>query len=138
MKPQEVYTHNKRCASRTIHTRCVRMNGQAQRSSESQLGVLNVGAGIYYRIKSNYNHVSLHLRYPITRGSESEVYRRYGHSENKPRPLGKHLSQKNSAVSRFPRAVWTNVHVPKRIWMMKKHGEPQQSTHSTIRQICPP
>ncbi len=33
-----------------------RMDGQAQRSNESQLGVLNVGAGIYYSIKSNYNH----------------------------------------------------------------------------------
>ena len=34
-----------------------RMNEQAHRSSKSRLGFLNVGAGIYYSIKSNYNHV---------------------------------------------------------------------------------
>ena len=34
-----------------------RMNEQAHRSSESQLGYLNVGAGNYYNIYSDYNHV---------------------------------------------------------------------------------
>ncbi|MHA2396761.1 MAG: hypothetical protein ACXAC0_08655 [Candidatus Thorarchaeota archaeon] len=33
------------------------MNEQAHRSSENRLGFLNVGAGIYYSIYSDYNHV---------------------------------------------------------------------------------
>jgi hypothetical protein len=44
------------CFNDHPYTMC-RMNGKAHRSSECQLGVLNVGAGIYYRINSNYNHV---------------------------------------------------------------------------------
>ncbi|MFW9787200.1 MAG: hypothetical protein ACFFE2_09640 [Candidatus Thorarchaeota archaeon] len=33
------------------------MNEQEHRSSENQLGFLNVGAGIYYSFYSDYNHV---------------------------------------------------------------------------------
>lgn len=41
-----------------------RMNEQEHRSSESQLGNLNVGAGNYYKIYSDYNH--LFIAPPLT------------------------------------------------------------------------
>jgi hypothetical protein len=48
-----------------------RMNEQAHRSSESQSGFLNVGAGNYYSFYSDYNHVF--IAPPLTNYFELEI-----------------------------------------------------------------